>query len=88
MLYGELKKYRILITFDSLTLALGAEKILARKNCPYAVIPTPMSLRTGCNTALCFPLEQKDLLDDIIDDGVVVTGIYEATEEGFKALIW
>lgn len=88
MLYGELKKYRLLITFDSLGLAIGAEKVLARKNCPYALIPTPISLRSGCNSALCFPLEKKDLLDDIVDDGIFVTGIYEATEDGFKPLVW
>ncbi|SHI26925.1 DUF3343 domain-containing protein [Desulfosporosinus lacus] len=88
MLYGKLKEYRALITFPSLTEALGAEKVLSRYNCPFASIPTPRSLRSGCNTALCFPLERKSLVDDLIDDGVVLTGMYEAREDGFISLVW
>lgn len=86
MLYGDLKVYRALLTFDSLSQALGAERVLKRFDCPSALIPTPRSLRSGCNSALCFPLEHKELADEIIDDGVVFTGIYEATEDGFKPL--
>ncbi|HBV87082.1 MAG TPA: hypothetical protein DEF42_10625 [Desulfosporosinus sp.] len=88
MLYGKLKEYRALITFPSLTEALGAEKVLNRYNCPYASIPTPRSLRSGCNTAVCFPLERKALVEDLIDDGVVLTGMYEAREDGFFSLVW
>lgn len=88
MLYGKLKEYRVLLTFPSLTEALGAEKVLNRYDCPYASIPTPRSLRAGCNTSLCFPLERKSLVDDLIDDGVVLTGMYEAREDGFFSLVW
>jgi hypothetical protein len=88
MLYGKLKEYRALLTFPSLTDALGAEKVLARYDCPYASVPTPISLRAGCNTSLCFPLERKELVDDLIDDGVVFTGVYEAREDGFVSLTW
>lgn len=83
MLYGALKDYRALVTFPSLTQALGAERVFNRLNCSYASIPTPRSLRSGCNTALCFPLERKEIVEDLIDDGVVFTGAYEAREEGF-----
>ena len=88
MLYGKLKEYRVLLTFPSLTEALGAEKILERAGCAFASIPTPRSLRAGCNTSLCLPLERKEIIDDLIDDGVVFTGVYEAREEGFFPLVW
>lgn len=86
MLYGALKEYRALVTFPSLTQALGAERVFQRWNCPFSSIPTPRSLRSGCNTALCFPLDRKDLVDELIDDGVVFTGAYEAREDGFYNL--
>ncbi|CAA7601516.1 Protein of unknown function (DUF3343) [Acididesulfobacillus acetoxydans] len=88
MLYGKLKDYRALLTFPSLTEALGAERILDRSGCPFASIPTPRSLRSGCNTSLCLPLERKEIIDDLIDDGVVFTGVYEAREDGFAPLTW
>ncbi|MHB8076771.1 DUF3343 domain-containing protein [Desulfosporosinus fructosivorans] len=88
MLYGKLKEYRVLITFPSLTEALGAEKVFNRYDCPFASVPTPRSLRSGCNTSLCFPLDRKALVDDLIDDGVVLTGMYEAREDGFFSLVW
>ena len=34
MLHGKLKDYRVLLTFPSLTEALGAERILERFGCP------------------------------------------------------
>lgn len=86
MLYGMLKEYRALLTFASMTQALGAEKVLTRLNCPYALIPTPRSLRSGCDTSICFPLAQKELVDELIDDGVVFTGAYEAREDRFLPL--
>lgn len=88
MLYGKLKDYRALLTFSSLTEALGAEKVLTRYDCPFASVPTPRSLRSGCNTSLCLPLERKEIIDDLLDDGVVFTGVYEAREDGFVPLIW
>ena len=88
MLYGKLKEYRALLTFPSLTEALGAERVFSRYECPFATIPTPIRLRSGCNTALCFPLERKAIIDDLIDDGVVLTGMYEAREEGFFSIVW
>lgn len=88
MLYGKLKDYRVLLTFPSLTEALGAERILTRLDCPFASVPTPRSLRSGCNTAICLPLERKEIIDDLIDDGVVFTGVYEAREDGFFPLNW
>lgn len=50
MLYGKLKEYRALLTFPSLTEALGAERVFSRYECPFDTIPTPMRLRAGCNT--------------------------------------
>lgn len=88
MLYGKLKEYRALITFPSLSEAFGAERILSRYDCPFATVPTPRSLRAGCNTALCIPLDRKAIIDEIIDDGIVLTGTYEAREDGFFALVW
>ena len=88
MLYGKLKDYRAIITFPSLTQALGAEKVLARHDCPFSSIPTPRSLRAGCNTSVCLPLERKEIIEDLIDDGVVFTGVYEAREDGFAPLVW
>ncbi|OLN33214.1 hypothetical protein DSOL_0941 [Desulfosporosinus metallidurans] len=37
---------------------------------------------------MCFPLDRKALVDDLIDDGVVLTGMYEAREDGFFSLVW
>jgi len=88
MLYGKLKEYRAVITFPALTQELAAERVLERFGCPFAAIPTPHKLRQGCSTALCFPLERKDLAEEIIDDGVVMTGIYEVKDEGFLPLVW
>ncbi|KLU62826.1 hypothetical protein CEB3_c07870 [Peptococcaceae bacterium CEB3] len=88
MLYGKLKDFRVLLTFPSLTEALGAERLLDHSGCPFASIPTPRSLRSGCNTSLCLPLEHRAIIDDLIDDGVVFTGVYEALEDGFAPLVW
>lgn len=88
MLYGMLKEYRALVTFPSMSEALGAERILTKLNCPFAPIPTPRSLRSGCNTSYCFPLNRKEVIEDLIDDGVVFTGVYEAKEDGFIPLNW
>ncbi|WP_088225182.1 DUF3343 domain-containing protein [Desulfosporosinus sp. FKB] len=88
MLYGELKQYRALITFDSLTQAMAAEKVFKKLDCPYALIPTPRTLRSGCNNALCFPHERKEIIDDLIDEMVVFTGVYEANNDGFAPLKW
>lgn len=86
MLYGALIEYRALVTFPSLTQALGAERVFNRLKCPYTSIPTPRSVRSGCNTALCFPLERKEIIEDLIDDGIVFLGAYEVKEEGFSSL--
>ena len=88
MLYGKLKEYRVLVTFPALTQELAAERVLKHFACPFATFPTPRQLRAGCNTAMCFPLERKELVEELIDDGVVMTGIYEAKEEGFFPLAW
>jgi len=88
LLYAELKEYRILIIFDSMGQALGAERVLNKNKCPSAMIPTPRSLRSGCNSAVCFPMERIELVDELTDGGVRFTGIYEAMEEGFKPLKW
>lgn len=88
MLYRELIQYRALITFDSLTQAMAAEKVFKRLNCPYALIPTPKSMRSGCNNSICFPLQLKDTIEDLLDAGVVIMGAYEATEDGFTSLNW
>ncbi|ACL19277.1 hypothetical protein Dhaf_1220 [Desulfitobacterium hafniense DCB-2] len=86
MLYGSLIEYRALVTFPSLTQSLGAERVLKRLDCPYASIPTPRSVRSGCNTAICFPIERREIIEDLIDSGVVFLGAYEATDEGFTNL--
>lgn len=89
MLHGELEKYPVVITFDSLSIAMGAEKLLRKRSIPYSFIPTPAKLRTGtCNRAMCLPLEHKAVVDGIVEDGVVITGAYEATDEGFKPLVF
>ncbi|ODA42060.1 DUF3343 domain-containing protein [Desulfosporosinus sp. BG] len=88
MLYRELIQYRALITFDSLTQAMAAEKVLKKLDCPYALIPTPKAMRSGCNNALCFPLQRKDIIEDLLDASVVIMGAYEATEDGFTSLNW
>jgi hypothetical protein len=43
-------------------------------------------LRSGCNVAFCFPLERRALIEDLIDGGVVFTGVFEAREDGFFLL--
>lgn len=86
MLYGKLKEFRVLVTFPSLTEVFGAERIFKRNNCPYESITTPRILRSGCNVAFCFPLERRALIEDLIDGGVVFTGVFEAREDGFFLL--
>ena len=88
MLYRELIQYRALIAFDSLTQAMAAEKVFKKFDCPYALIPTPKAMRSGCNNAICFPLQLKDIIEDLLDAGVVIMGAYEATEDGFTSLNW
>ena len=88
MLYRELIEFRVLISFDSLTQAMAAEKVFNKLDCPYALIPTPKSMRSGCNNAICFPLHRKDIIEDLLDAGVVIMGAYEATEDGFTSLSW
>jgi len=88
MLYRELIEYRVLISFDSLTQAMAAERVFKKFDCPYALIPTPKSMRSGCNNAICFPLQRKDIIEDLLDAGVVIMGAYEATEDGFTSLSW
>ncbi|WP_080510934.1 DUF3343 domain-containing protein [Desulfitobacterium hafniense] len=86
MLYGPLFENRALITFPSLTQSLAAERVFKRLDCPHTSIPTPRSVRSGCNTAICFPIDRKEIVEDLIDDGVVFLGAYEATDEGFISL--
>ena len=88
MLYSELIEYRALINFDSLTQAMAAEKVFKKLDCPYALIPTPKSMRSGCNNSICFPLHLKDIIEDLLDAGVVIMGTYEATEDGFISMKW
>jgi hypothetical protein len=33
-------------------------------------------------------MERKELVDELADEGVRFTGIYEAMEDGFEALKW
>ena len=88
MLYSELIEYRALINFDSLTQAMAAEKVFKKLDCPYALIPTPKSMRSGCSNSICFPLHLKDIIEDLLDAGVVIMGTYEATEDGFISMKW
>jgi len=89
MLYGKLKEYRALLTFPSLADVMHAEGILTRLDCPSAVVRTPSSLRSSCNSmSLCLPLESKAIIDELINEGVVFTGMYEAREDGFFTLGW
>ena len=88
MLYSELIEYRALINFDSLTQAMAAEKVFKKFNCPYALIPTPKAMRSGCSNSICFPLHLKDIIEDLLDAGVVIMGTYEATEDGFVSMKW
>jgi len=86
MLYGKLIEFRVLVTFPSLTEVFGAERILKRNNCPYASITTPRILRSGCNVAFCFPLDRREIIEDLIDGGIVFTGVFEARDDGFFLL--
>lgn len=89
MLYGKLKEYRVLLTFPSLAEVMYAEGILSRCDCPSAVVLTPRSLRSGCNNmSLCLPLECKAIIDELINEGVMFTGLYEVREDGFFSLGW
>jgi len=38
--------------------------------------------------SLCLPLESKAIIDELINEGVVFTGMYEAREDGFFTLGW
>ncbi|MDR3539894.1 MAG: DUF3343 domain-containing protein [Desulfosporosinus sp.] len=69
-------------------LYLAAEKVFKKLDCPYALIPTPKSMRSGCSNSICFPLYLKDIIEDLLDAGVVIMGSYEATEDGFVSIKW
>lgn len=89
MLHGKLNEYRALLTFPSLADVMYAEEILSRYDCPSAVVRTPSSLRSSCNSmSLCLPLESKALIDELINEGVVFSGMYEVREDGFFTLGW
>ena len=89
MLYGKLKEYRALLTFPSLADVMHAEGILTRYDCPSAVVRTPSSLRSSCNSmSLCLPLECQAIIDELINEGVVFTGMYEMREDGVFPLGW
>jgi len=83
MLYGKLKQYRMLITFPSVSEAMKSERKLASASCEFVTIPTPRQLTAGCGLSLCISLENKDGLRKLLQEGICVDGIYEATESGY-----
>ena len=66
------KKPHIVLSFNTTTQAMAAEKYLKENRLPGRLIPVPREITAGCGLAWKAPLEDKDLvLNAMTEAGLV-----------------
>lgn len=66
------KKPHIVLSFNTTTQAMAAEKYLKENDLPGRLIPVPREITAGCGLAWKAPLEDKDLvLNAMTEAGLV-----------------
>jgi hypothetical protein len=69
-------------TFPTTYQAIRAEKILAKENREYRMVPVPRSISSSCGLALCCLPEDAQVIKDYLKDGsVIVEGFFELEEK-------
>ena len=86
MLYGKLKEYRLLITFSTMSEALKSERKLDHKGYVFEPIPTPLGLSAGCGLSICLPREEEKVVQELLNEGICIAGVYEVQNSGFISL--
>ncbi|MBP3673202.1 MAG: DUF3343 domain-containing protein [Oscillospiraceae bacterium] len=63
------KKLTLVITFDTTTQAMAAEKFCMEQNLPGRIIPVPREITVGCGLSWKAPPEAKEQLTDALRQG-------------------
>lgn len=66
------------ITFDSTSQALKAEKLLQTTEHTFVMIPTPREISASCGLAVkTHPESVVGVQDDLLKVGIVISGVYQ-----------
>jgi hypothetical protein len=87
MLYGKLKDYRLLIVFPNVSEALKSEHKLASEGYTFETIPTPLALSAGCGLSICLPRDNENAVQELLNEGICLEGVFEVQDSGFLPLI-
>jgi len=69
-------------TFPTTYQAIRAEKILAKENLEYRMVPVPRSISSSCGIALCCLPEDAQVIRDYLKDcSIIVEGFFEIEEK-------
>lgn len=66
------KKPRLIITFETTTMALKMEKICHAAGAPGRLIPVPREITAGCGLSWLAEPEEQDALVSAMQDGGVI----------------
>lgn len=68
----------VYFTFPTTYQAIRAEKVLAKKNCKYKMVPVPRSISSSCGVALsCLPPDAPTIKGYLTENSVIVEGVFE-----------
>lgn len=66
------------ITFDTTSQALKAEKMLQATNHTFVMIPTPREISASCGLAVkTYPDDVKQIKNELLGADVVISGVYQ-----------
>lgn len=60
------KSWKFIITFHTTSEAIAVERYCREKELPGRLIPVPRAISASCGMAWCVPLEQKELLGELL----------------------
>lgn len=71
-------KFFGVITFDTTSQALKAEKTLQATNHTFVMIPTPREISASCGLAVkTHPSEVAQIKDELLGTGITIAGVYQ-----------
>ncbi|MGE5380082.1 MAG: DUF3343 domain-containing protein [Methylocystaceae bacterium] len=66
------------ITFDTTSQALRAEKLLQTADQDFVMIPTPREITASCGLAVkIYPEDMVQVQADLRNEGVIISGVYQ-----------
>jgi hypothetical protein len=62
------KEWKVVVTFETTTSAMGMEKFCKEKGFPGRLIPVPRQITAGCGLAWCDKSEAREMLEKVLNE--------------------